>query len=140
MVKKSDFTLIEIVVSMAILSLSLAGLLQLLTSSQNRVAQSVEKWHSVHMAAQAAEYLLLHRSEEPNLPDDFFPYPGYRADFSYEDVEELPEEFAEYEETLPLKCLTIQVVRELDQKVLETVHVDRISYEDMQNADATSSN
>jgi len=135
--KISDFTLIEIVVSMAILSMSLAGLLQLLTSSQQRISQAVEKWHSVHMAAQAAEYLLLHKSEEPNLPDDFFPYPGYRADFSYEDVEGLPEEYSEYTETLPLKSLKIEIVRELDQKVLETVYVDRISYEDAQNAETT---
>ena len=39
-----QFTLIEVVVALAILTLSLAGLLQLLSQSQLRIADAEEKW------------------------------------------------------------------------------------------------
>ena len=40
--KHSTFTLIEVVVALGILALSIAGLLSLLTSSQNRIGKSME--------------------------------------------------------------------------------------------------
>ena len=52
------FTLIEVVVALAILSLSLAGLLQLSIGANSRLANAVEKWEAEHMLAQAAEYLV----------------------------------------------------------------------------------
>ena len=54
--KHAGFTLIEVVVALGILALSIAGLLSLLTSSQNRIGKSMEEWKNMHMLAQAAEY------------------------------------------------------------------------------------
>ena len=54
--RKIHFTLLEVVVSLAILGLSITGLLTLLTSSQRRLADTREKWMRMHMLTQAAEY------------------------------------------------------------------------------------
>ena len=49
------FTLIEVVISMMILSLSLAGMLRLLTHSQSRISVAEERWREMHMLTQGAE-------------------------------------------------------------------------------------
>ena len=60
--KHAGFTLIEVVVALGILALSIAGLLSLLTSSQNRIGKSMEEWKNMHMLAQAAEFTLIIRT------------------------------------------------------------------------------
>ena len=40
--KKTRFTLVEVVVALAILSISIAGFLQLLTAAQNRIIKAYE--------------------------------------------------------------------------------------------------
>ena len=52
---KKVFTLVEVVVALAILGLSLSGLLTLAMNAQLKVARSVEKWDSTHKLIQAAE-------------------------------------------------------------------------------------
>ena len=75
--RRGAFTLIEVVVALGILALALAGLLQLLTASQGRLARTMEKWRETHMLIQAAEYCLLQKGEDPgSVPVDFFPYDG----------------------------------------------------------------
>ena len=57
--KRRRFTLLEVVVSLAILGIGLAGFLQLMMNSQKRIAQSADRWAHMHMLAQAAEYFML---------------------------------------------------------------------------------
>ena len=72
------------------LALALAGLLQLLTASQGRLARTMEKWRETHMLIQAAEYCLLQKGEDPgSVPVDFFPYDGYTANCTFRDAENL---------------------------------------------------
>ena len=127
------FTLIEVVVALAILSISLAGLLQLSISSNVRVADSVEKWESEHMLAQAAEYLLLRNEDGAEVPEEFFPYPGYSAEVVCDDAEGLPEEYSELDGQLPLKRWNIAVVRDSDGKRMAEVNIDRIDYDSKNN-------
>lgn len=131
--KISIFTLIEVVVSLALLSVSLAGLLHLSISSQLKVARGLEKWHRTHMLIQAAEYLLLQEDEtELALPDEFFPYEGYSINASNEDIEDdsLPEELTGLDNQLPLKTLYIELVRTSDQEVIDSLKIDRFSFEE----------
>ena len=73
---RKNFTLIEVVVALAILTLSLAGLLQLLSQSQLRIADAEERWMDMHKLIQATEYLLLAGDpEELAVPEDFFLLP-----------------------------------------------------------------
>ena len=53
--KTRTFTLIEVVVALAILSISIAGLLQLLTAAQNRIIRVDGHWMRTHMLIQAGK-------------------------------------------------------------------------------------
>lgn len=124
------FTLIEVVVALAILSLSLAGLLQLSISSSSRVANAVEKWESEHMLAQAAEYLLMQNQDNTTIPEEFFSYPGYSVEVNCSDPEGLPEDYEDQEGQLSLLRWNIAIVRQSDGKTVAEVNIDRFDYED----------
>ena len=124
------FTLIEVVVSMVILSLSLAGLLRLLSYSQSRIGVADQKWREMHMLTQGAEYLLLTGTEaDPTVPDDVFPYPDYLIDCTVDDAEGLPEELSDQDDQMPLKKWTIRLLRSSDREERLRVVVDRFDYE-----------
>ena len=128
---RKNFTLIEVVVALAILTLSLAGLLQLLSQSQLRIADAEERWMDMHKLIQATEYFLLAGDpEEPNIPDDFFPYPGYSVECNVEDAEGLPDDYKEIEGQLPLKKWEFKLIRHSDGAERGTIIVDRFGYED----------
>ena len=89
--KRNCFTLVEVVVALAILSISIAGFLQLLTAAQNRIIKVNDSWMKTHMLIQAAEYYMLMKQEEPPpINETFFPYDDYRVDVTYEEIENLP--------------------------------------------------
>ena len=124
------FTLIEVVVALAILSISLAGLLQLSITANSKNADSVEKWESEHMLAQAAEYLMLQNEDGATVPEDFFPYPGYSVEVVCDDAEGLPEDYDGLDNQLPLKRWNIAVVRNSDGTKMAEVNIDRIGYDE----------
>ena len=126
----ANFTLIEVVVALAILSLSLAGLLQLSISANSRLANAVEKWESEHMLAQAAEYLMLQNQDSTDIPEEFFPYPGYSVEVSVDEAEGLPEDYTDQENQLPLRRWNIGIMRGADGKIVAEVNIDRIDYDD----------
>ena len=127
---KKQFTLIEIVVALGILAISLGGLLQLAISSQLKISRAREKWEEMHMLTQAAEYLLLHNEETTEIPPEFFPYPGYEINCTYDDAEGLPEEFENLTGQIPLKQCRIELIRSSDHKTVESVIIDRFGYEE----------
>ena len=128
--KRYSFTLIEVVVALGILAVGIGGMLQLAVSSQLRVANAMEKWEQVHVITQAAEYLMLMDEETTEIPEEYFPYENYTINAYNDDADDLPEEFDGIEGQLPLKKLVIELVRDSDGKVVETVIIDRLSYEE----------
>lgn len=126
---KKIFTLVEVVAALAILGLSLSGLLSLAMNSQVKVARAVEKWENTHKMIQAVEYLMLFDDENLSIPTEFFPYDGYMIQTSVDDAEGLPEEFTEINDAAPLKCITVELVRTRDNKVIDRVKIDRINFE-----------
>ena len=124
------FTLIEVVVALALLSVSLAGLLQLSINSQQKLITADDKWRHEHMLAQAAEYLMLVNEDNASVPDEFFPYPGYSVEVEIDDAEDLPEEYNELVGQLPLKCWNISIVRQSDAESVASVKIDRIGYDE----------
>ena len=126
---KKAFTLVEVVVALAILGLSLSGLLTLAMNAQLKVARSVEKWDNTHKLIQAAEYLMLMDDERLSVPEEFFPYENYMVQASVDDAEDLPEEFTGIEDAAPLKCITIEIVRTTDNKVVDRIKMDRINFD-----------
>ena len=127
---RGSFTLIEVVVALGILTLSLAGLLQILTASQSRLARVYEKWRETHILMQAAEYYLLQPGEDPGgVPYTYFPHSDYEALCYYRDAENLPEDYINIPDQLPLRTCVVELIRLRDRKTVVTILVDKISYE-----------
>ncbi|MBN1863811.1 MAG: type II secretion system protein [Victivallales bacterium] len=72
------FTLIEVLVAVAILSISLVGMLGICSSAADRLRKAAEKREHQHMLSQASEYYLLAGQRE-TIPQEFFPFPGYHS-------------------------------------------------------------
>ena len=126
---KRDFTLVEVVVALAILALSLSGLLSLSMNSQLKMARAVEKWENTHKLIQAVEYLMLMDDENLSVPVEFFPYDGYTVQASVDDAEGLPEEFTGIEDAAPLKHITVEIVNTRNNKVVDRAGIDRINFD-----------
>lgn len=124
------FTLIEVIISLAILGLSLVSLLTLANSSQQRLFKARERWHTAHMLTQAAEYYLLQPSEEPEpISRDFFDYPDFAVNYHYDDALDIPEDFTGIVGQPTLRCCIIELVRGSDRQPVETIKIDRIFYD-----------
>lgn len=86
---QNNFTLLEVLTALIVLTLGLSGLIWQLSIASNRALSSMENWERIHDLTAAAEYLLLHgpeteldesiftgeldinyRYEEPQLPAD----------------------------------------------------------------------
>ena len=123
------FTLLEVVIALAILPVSLPGLLQVLISSQERLAKSIDQWRQMHMLMQAAEYYLLQSEDPDDISTDFFPYKDYKINCYYEEAENLPEDYDNQLGQLPLRSCIIELVRRKDGALIDKLIIDRISYE-----------
>ena len=133
--KKKPFTLIEVVVALAILSISIAGLLQLLTAAQNRIIKVDDHWMRTHMLIQAAEYYMLMKQEDPPaITETFFPYDDYRVDVTWEEIEGLPEEYTGLTNQKQLRAMVLSLVRQQDGHEVDKIIIDRLDYENASSA------
>ena len=134
--KTRSFTLIEVVVALAILSISIAGLLQLLTAAQNRIIKVDDHWMRTHMLIQAAEYYMLMKQEDPPaITDTFFPYDDYRVDVTWEEIEDLPEEYTGLTNQKQLRAMVLSLVRQQDGHEVDKIIIDRLDYENASSAE-----
>ena len=128
--KRNSFTLVEVVVALAILSISIAGFLQLLTAAQNRIIKASDSWTRTHMLMQAAEYYMLMKQEEPPaMTDTFFPYDDYRVEVTYEEIDNLPEEYTGLTNQKQLRAMVLSLRRQNDGQEADKIIIDRIDYE-----------
>ena len=128
--KQNRFTLVEVVVALAILSISIAGFLQLLTAAQNRIIKASDSWTRTHMLMQAAEYYMLMKQEEPPaMTDTFFPYDDYRVEVTYEEIDNLPEEYTGLTNQKQLRAMVLSLRRQNDGQEVDKIIIDRIDYE-----------
>ena len=134
--KTRSFTLIEVVVALAILSISIAGLLQLLTAAQNRIIKVNDHWMRTHILIQAAEYYMLMKQEDPPaITDTFLPYDDYRVDVTWEEIEGLPEEYTGLTNQKQLRAMVLSLVRQQDGHEVDRIIIDRLDYENASSAE-----
>ena len=118
------FTLVEVVVAMAILALSLVGFFAMSQTAVNRI-----RWERMHLLSQAAEYCLLFPSEEPpEIPPEIFESSRYELEIYYEDAAGLPEELSELENQAPLRTLVLNLIDVHSREIVDTLRIDRINY------------
>lgn len=128
------FSLLEVVVAMAILAMGLAGLLSLLFQAQMRIVKNYDKWLQMHMLSQGAEYYMLNQENCAPPPPTIFSYPDYRLNANHSDAEGLPSSFSGLTGQLPLRKLTLELIRESDGTIVDQLILERIGYESAQSS------
>lgn len=131
MKRAKSFTLVEVVVAMAIMALSLVGFFALSQSAVNRIDKAYSSWERMHLLSQAAEYCLLFTSEEPpEIPPEIFESSRYELEIYYEDAAGLPEDLSELENQAPLRTLVLNLIDVNSREIVDTLRVDRIKYDE----------
>ena len=129
MVKKA-FTLVEVIVAMAVMALALTAFFALSQSAVNRVDKAYNSWERMHLLSQAAEYCLLFADEEvPDMPPEVFESSIYDIEIYYEEAENLPEDFNDLENQAPLRTLTLELVDAATRETVDTLKIDRIDFD-----------
>jgi hypothetical protein len=113
--KKHCFTLLEVVLAVAILSLGFITAMGIATTAAKRLMKSVSRWEEQHMLNQATEYYLLAGPKE-SIPQEFFPYDGYRAECIIAEAT-LPEEVKPEVGAWRIVKLKISIFDEDDEEV-----------------------
>ena len=124
----SKFTLLEVVIALAILALGLISILSLSSSASLRTSKALKRWERAHCLAQGAEFFLLAGPNE-RINDEVFPYKNYSISCSIESPEGLPPEVQDRNGTWKLVNLKISLSSD-NGTVLETMNVEKILQEE----------
>jgi prepilin-type N-terminal cleavage/methylation domain-containing protein len=117
------FTLIEVIIAMAILSLAVVTILNYSVQASKRMGKASKRWNEEHMLSQAIEYYLLAGPKE-NIPPDFFPYDEYRATCEIKEPD-LPDEVEAENSTWRFVTLEISIFNNDNEKV-ESIDIDQV--------------
>lgn len=79
--RRQHFTLVEVLVAIAILGMSLVLILQMLDASRRRLVKAERRWSRRHLVEQATEFYLLAGSNA-RVPDGLLPE-GYEAEAQF---------------------------------------------------------
>ena len=127
---KYRFSLIEVIVAMAVLALALTAFFALSQAAVNRVDKAYKLWEQTHLLSQAAEYCLLFADEEPpDMPPEVIESSRYDIEISYEDAENLPEELNNLVNQAPLRTLHLDLVDSNSRQIIDSWQIDRIHWE-----------
>ena len=118
------FTLIEVVVAIAILALGLMSAFMMISSARSSALRALNKWEEQHMLAQAAEYYLL-VGPKGKLDREFFPYNNYSATLDVHEPEGMPDGFDFQLEGWKLMAFDI-AIHDANREVVSRVVVEKI--------------
>jgi hypothetical protein len=125
--KDSSFTLVEVVVALAILAMGLIGILSLTASASNRTAKALKKWETAHRLAQGAEFFLLAGPKE-NIPDEVFPYKDSSISCSVESPSGLPAEVQDKNGNW--KLVSLKITLSSEGNIEDSVSVEKMLKEE----------
>jgi prepilin-type N-terminal cleavage/methylation domain-containing protein len=120
---KIKFTLIEIIVAIAILALGLLSAMSMSSFSKYRIDKAYKKWKMQHMLSQASEYYLL-VGANTDIPHIIFPYKNMQASCSVIECKVLPEDIDVYFDQWLLGTYHVEIVS--NGKILRDIKIDKI--------------
>jgi type II secretory pathway pseudopilin PulG len=82
MVTKAKFTLLEVVISLAILCGAMAAVFAMQANAKNRFIRSRDRWMALHSLTNVVEMVLLTGEETPAAMDEGLVEDGIRVEFS----------------------------------------------------------
>lgn len=122
------FTLLEVVVAVAVFSLALISVLSMAASATKRVDRAFKRWEHQHVLAQAAEYFIIAGFEE-SIPDEFIPGNQYRINVELAEPEGLPEDVEAEMDNWKLATVKISLL-DKGGELLDTLEFDRLIYQE----------
>ena len=90
--KRIKFTLLEVILAMAVFAVGLGGALSAAAMARMRSANTVRDYAETMQLINAAEYFMLD-SEADSLPEELLTLPGYSVEVEYDEAESLPDDF-----------------------------------------------
>ena len=117
------FTLIEVLISLTILSIGIFCCTFLLSNAKERSSKAFEEWNATHEIVQSAEYLLLAGVDDP-IPERFVSK-EYQISFTQSPVNNLPPGVYNQKDTWELVTLNIKLF-DSTGKLLKLLDIDRI--------------
>ena len=121
---KKRFTLVEVLIALAILSLGILAGTGLLASARERCRKAERQWQHQHALTQAAEFHLL-AGANADMPERVFPYPELTVAVRQNEARDLPNGISNRIEGWRLATMEIEL-RDADNTLLEKMSVDRI--------------
>lgn len=123
------FTLLEVVIALAIFGMGLIGALTLVGSAARRIDSAVKRWERQHYLSQAAEYLIIKGFDDSSIPDAFFPTHEYRIRVEVGTPDELPEDIEMEDSKWQLKKITLTLCDSTGKDV-DYIEFDRLIYDE----------
>ncbi|MDD5727521.1 MAG: prepilin-type N-terminal cleavage/methylation domain-containing protein [Victivallales bacterium] len=125
--KIKSFTLIEVMIALAILSLAVVSLTLLAGAAVRRTGRAAMRWEHTHLLTQAVEFFMLNEPESKcDIDERFFPLDNYSVECSCEEPSGLPENVDSEFSGLRLTAMKI-VIRDRDGKTLDSAIIERIT-------------
>ncbi|HBC87455.1 MAG TPA: hypothetical protein DCZ94_10910 [Lentisphaeria bacterium] len=122
--RKRKFTLIEVIVAIAVFGLGMTAALQMSAGATMRARKAVDRWKSQHMLAQASEYYLL-AGPKAHPDSKFFPYQGASTSCSVSEPEGLPPDVDSQFGQWKLAVLEIKISYDNNRKT-ESIKIEKI--------------
>jgi Tfp pilus assembly protein PilV len=122
--RKSNFTLVEVAIAIAILAMGIAAAMGIIGAAKQRMSKAESQWRRQHALAQAAEYLLLAPPDTP-LPRTVFDYPEFTVTISNSSPENLPENVPFDLAGWQFSALHINLIAK-DGKLADSIVIDRL--------------
>lgn len=127
---RGHFTLLEVVIAIAILSLGVVTAMSVIMQSNNRMERAYNKWREQHIISQAAEFYLL-QGVNAQPTQDVFPYSseGYSVSCVLEEPTQLPSSVEAHSHNWRLALLKITLTRS-DGQIASILRTEKILKED----------
>lgn len=124
--KIKSFTLIEVLIALAILSMAVVSLTLLAGAAVKRTGRAVSSWEHTHLLTQAVEFFMLNQTESgAEIDERFFPLKDYRAECSFEEPAGLPVN-VDYEYSGQRLTAMKIILRDKNGNAIDSVIVERI--------------